>query len=147
MSEKSAVVIHFPVKPHIYKYLQNKIGEKLVVTKFDFFGGMVLDILTKKYSDLESVTNTLTFPVEVSFSYMEKMGIYIDGRVIRKFNSRVDAMFREEMRGFANINYNANQTPKETSLKLFLFQYNIDEDDIKFETLVKDFKRKNNKNT
>lgn len=142
MSERSAVVINFPVKPHVYKYLQNKVGEKLVVTKFDFFGGMVLDILTKKYSDLEAVTDRYTFPVEISFSYMEKMGIYIDNKVVKKFNSRVDAMFREEMRGFANINYNANHTPKETSLKQFLFQYNIDEDDIKFETLLKDFKRK-----
>jgi hypothetical protein len=145
MRERSAVVINFPVKPHVYKYLQNKVGEKLVVAKFDFFGGMVLDILTKKYSDLEAVTNALTFPVEISFSYMEKMGIYIDNRVIKKFNSRVDAMFREEMKGFANINYLVNQTPKEASLKLFLYQLNIDEDDIKFETLVKDFKRKNKK--
>lgn len=145
MRERSAVVINFPVKPHVYKYLQNKVGEKLVVTKFDFFGGMVLDILTKKYSDLEAVTNTVTFPVEISFSYMEKMGIYIDNRVIKKFNSRVDAMFREEIKGFANMNYQVNQTPKETSVKMFLFQLNIDEDDIKLETIVKDFKRRNKK--
>lgn len=145
MRERSAVIINFPVKPHVYKYLQNKVGEKLVVAKFDFFGGMVLDILTKKYSDLEAVNNAMTFPVEISFSYMEKMGIYIDNRVIKKFNSRVDSMFREEMKGFANINFQANKTPKETSLKLFLFQYNIGEDDIKFETLVKDFRRKSKK--
>ncbi|MEO8532840.1 MAG: hypothetical protein ABI441_03785 [Flavobacterium sp.] len=142
MSGKSTVIINFPVKPHVYKYLQNKVGEKLVVTKFDFFGSIVLDILTKKYSDLEAVTDRYTFPVEISFSYMEKMGIYIDNKVVKKFNSRVDAMFREEMRGFANVNFSVNHTPKEASLKQFLFQYNIDEDDIKFETLLKDFKRK-----
>ncbi|MEN9907160.1 MAG: hypothetical protein RLZZ540_301 [Bacteroidota bacterium] len=141
MSSKSAVVINFPVKPHIYKYLQKKVGEKLVVTKFCFFGGMVLDILTKKYSDLEVINDTYTFPVEISFSYMEKMGIYIDNRVAKKFNSRVDSMFREEMRGFVTTNFLANNIPKETSLAQFLTTYDIYEDDIKFETLVKDFKR------
>lgn len=146
MAKRSAVVINFPVKPHVYKYLQFKVGEKLVVSKLDFFGGMVLDILTKKYSDLESVDHEFTFPVEISFSYMEKMGIYIDNRVVKKFNNRVDAMFREEMRAFMSINFRANKIPKETSLRQFLFQYNIGEDDIKFETLVKDFKRKSLKN-
>lgn len=142
MSCKTTLIINFPVKPHVYKYLQYKVGEKLVVSKLDFFGGMVLDILTKRYSDLEAVSDKYTFPVEISLSYMEKMGVYIDNKVVKKFNNRVDTMFREEMRGFANINFSANRTPKEASLKQFLFQYNIDEDDIKFETLLKDFKRK-----
>ena len=142
MSGKSTIIINFPVKPHVYKYLQTKVGEKLVVTNFDFFGGIVLDILTKKYSYVDSVTDNYTFPVEISLRYAEKMGFYIDEKVVKKFNSRMDSMFREEMRGFAHINYKTNQTPREVSLKQFLFQYNIEEDDIKFETLLKDFKRK-----
>lgn len=141
MSDKSAVVIHFPVKPHVYKYLQYKVGEKLVVTKCDFFGSMVLDILSKNYSDLQSVSNDFTYPVEISIRYMEKMGIYIDSKIIRKFNTRIDDLFREEMRTFVGINYQMNEIPKETSLKQFLFIYNLDEDDIKFETLVKDLTR------
>lgn len=141
MSERSAVMIYFPVKAHVYKYLQNKVGEKLVVTKSDFFGGMVLDILSKNYSDLQSVSDELTFPVEISLRYMEKMGIYIDSKIIRKFNTRVDDVFREEMRTYVGLNYTANKIPKETSLKQFLHSYNLCEDDIKFETLVKDLRR------
>lgn len=141
MSENCAVVIHFPVKPHVYKYLQNKVGEKLVVSKNNFFGGMVLDVLSKNYSVFQAVNDDHTFPVEISIRYMEKMGIYIDSKIIRKFNTRVDDVFREEMRSFVGINYSANHIPKETSLKQFLFNYNLDEDDIKFETLVKDLTR------
>lgn len=141
MSEKSAIVIKFPVKPHVYKYLQTKVGEKLVVTKTDFFGGMVLDILSKNYCDLKAVNDELTFPVEISMRYMEKMGFYIDSKIIQKFNARVDDVFREEMRSFVGINYRANKIAKETSLKQFLLNYNLEEDDIKFETLVKDLRR------
>lgn len=141
MSERVAVIVNFPVKPHVYKYLQRKCGEKLVVTKSDFFGGMVLDILSKNYSDLQAVSDDVTFPVEISVRYMEKMGVYIDSKIIRKFNSRVDDIFREEMRTHVQINFNQYQMPKEKSLKTFLLHYNISEDDIKFETLVKDMKR------
>jgi hypothetical protein len=141
MSDHSSVVIKFPVKPHVYKYLQNKVGEALVANKSDFFGSMVLDILTKKPCDLQSVSGDLFFPVEVSLRYMERSGIYIDSKIIRKFNMRIDDVFREEMRLYVGLNYKANHIPKETSLKQFLFNYNMSEDDIKFETLLKDLRR------
>jgi len=141
MSERTAIIINFPVKPHVYKYLQNKVGEKLVVTKSDFFGSMVLDILSKNYSDFQAVNDDYTFPVEISMRYMEKMGVYLDCQIIRKFNTRVDDVFREEMRTYVGLNYRVNHIPKETSLKQFLFNYNLEEDDIKFETLVKDLSR------
>jgi hypothetical protein len=141
MSKTSGIIINFPVKSHVYKYLQNKVGEKLVVSKNNFFGGMVLDVLSKNYSVFQAVTDDYTFPVEISIRYMEKMGVYIDGKIIRKFNTRVDDVFREEMRTYVGLNYNANNIPKETSLKQFLLNYNLNEDDIKFETLVKDLTR------
>jgi len=143
MVERAAVVVNFPVRPHVYKYLQTKVGEKLNVTKSDFFGGLVLDILSKNYSDLQVVTYEYTFPVEISVRYMERMGIYIDSKIIRKFNTRVDDVFREEMRTYCGINFRANNIPMERSLKQFLFNYNLSEDDIKFETLVKDLRRSN----
>lgn len=141
MSERSAIVIHFPVKPHVYKYLQSKVGEKLIVTKNNFFGGMVLDILSKNYSDLQAVSDDFTFPVEISVRYMEKMGFYIDSRIMKKFNSRIDDLFREEMRTFVGLNFKMNNIPKENSLRQFIYNYNLDEDDVKFETLLKDLVR------
>jgi hypothetical protein len=66
---------------------------------------------------------------------MEKM-VYIDSKIIRKFNTRVDDVFREEMRTYVGLNFTANKIPKETSLKQFCFNYNLSED-IKFETLLR----------
>lgn len=141
MSDKAAIIVNFPVTAHVYKYLQSKCGEKLAVTKNCLFGSTILDILTKKESDLQSVTDEYTFPVEISLRYMEKVGFYVDAQILRKFNDRVDKTFREEMRAYVHINFDFNNIPREKSLKQFLSHYNICEDDIKFETLVKDYKR------
>jgi hypothetical protein len=67
---------------------------------------------------------------------MEKMGVYIDSKIIRKFNTRVDDVFREEMRTYVGLNFTANKIPKRV-LKQFCFNYNLSEDDIKFETLLR----------
>lgn len=141
MIERAAVIINFPVKPHVYKYLQKKCGEKLIVSKTNFFGSTILDILSKKHSRYESVTMDLLFPAEISMEYMRSMGIYLDDKIIRKFNTRVDDLFREEMRTYCDTNFEITQIPKEKSLKQLLFYYNISEEDIKFETLVKDLRR------
>jgi hypothetical protein len=44
---------------------------------------MVLDILSKNYSDLQAVKDDITFPVEISLRYMEKMGVYIDSKIMK----------------------------------------------------------------
>jgi hypothetical protein len=141
MSDKAVVVINFPVKPHVYKYLQSKVGEKLVASAGNFFGATVLDILSKRYSDYQAVSEEITFPVEISFRYMGTHGIYIDQRIVRKFNNRMDDMFREEMRSHVSISHSQYHIAKDESLRQFLFSYNISEDDIKFETLKKDIGR------
>lgn len=141
MSNRPVVTIHFPVKPHVYKFLQKKVGEKLIVSKKNFFGNLVLDVLSKKYCVLESVTDELTFPADISLRYMEDYGIYIDKNIVRKFNTQVDSLFKEEMRTFVNINNSINGMPKREAIRQFIFHYNISEDDIKFETLLKDIVR------
>jgi hypothetical protein len=58
---------------------------------------MVLDILSKNYSDLQAVKDDITFPVEISHGTW-KNGVYIDSKIIRKFNTRVDDVLREEIK-------------------------------------------------
>lgn len=141
MSEKPTITVHFPVKPHVYKFLQKKVGEKLIVTKNNFYGNLVLDVLSKRYCVLESVGDELTFPVDISLRYMTDFGIYIDKNIIRKFNAQIDKQFKEEMRSYVSINANANSLPKAEAVRQFTFHYNITEEDVKMETLLKDIVR------
>ncbi|PZO33200.1 MAG: hypothetical protein DCE86_05435 [Flavobacteriaceae bacterium] len=142
MSEKRAVVIYFPVSPHVYKYLQKKVGEKLVVTKQNFYGNLVLDILSKQSYYSPVVEDDLQFPVEISVRYMTEFGFSINARIFRKFNTQIDHIFREEMRSYVSVCHEANKIQKKEALHQFLVSFNIDEEDIKLETLLKDLVRK-----
>ncbi|MBC7847243.1 MAG: hypothetical protein H7Y10_12200 [Flavobacterium sp.] len=141
MNDKASVTIYFPVKAHVYKFLQAKLGEKLVVTKNNFYGNLVLDVLSKKYCVLESVSDDITYPVDISLRYMEDFGIFIDKKIIRKFNSQVDRIFKEELRSYVSMNSTMNGLQKKQSIEQFIFHYNLTEDDIKLETLLKDIGR------
>lgn len=139
--EKSFVVINFPVSKHVYKYLQKKVGEKLVATRSDYFGSLVLDIISKKYYKNHTLSSELSFPVEIGFRYLVDYGIYLNTSIVKKFDLQVDNMFREEMIAHIEIMVSKDFERKE-ALEDFLHYYNIDEDDIKLETLLKFFDRK-----
>jgi hypothetical protein len=141
MSDKTAVTVHFPVKVHVYKFLQKKVGEKLVVTKNNFYGNLVLDVLAKRYCVLEAVNDDITYPVEISLRYMSDFGIFVDKNIIRKFNAQIDRIFKEEIRTYVSINHTMNSMTKKDAVEQFLFHYDMTEDDIKLETILKDLNR------
>lgn len=137
MRNTISVVIFFPVDAHVYKYLQKSVGEKLVTSKNNFFGTIVLDLLSKRDTDIKIVKGELTYCVEISEDYMYRYGIYIDEKIKRKFNSHIDKMFRKELITHVEIQSAKGFRKKQEAIREFLFYYNITEEDIKFETLVK----------
>jgi hypothetical protein len=139
--DKSCIVIYFPVQAHVYKYLQAKVGESLKVSRKDFWGNLILDMLSKRYTPNHEMNSELVFPVEISMRYMSEYGVFFDSRIVKKFNSQVDKMMREEMRTHVFICNEKNGVPKDRALKQFMDFFNIVEDDIKFETLKKDLVR------
>jgi hypothetical protein len=72
------------------------------------------------------VKDDITFPVEISFIH-GKNGVYIDSKIIRKFNTRVDDVFKRKMRTYVGLNLGKQNPKEETSLKQFCFQYNLNE--------------------
>lgn len=137
MRSNLSVVVYFPVDPHVYKYLQKSVGEKLETSKNSFFGTIVLDLLSKGDCDINVIKGSLVYSVEISEWNMNHYGIYIDEKIKRKFNSHMDKMFRKELITYVDIQRDRGFRQKESALREFLFYYNITEEDIKFETLVK----------
>ena len=141
MTDKTGVVVYFPVAPHVHKFLQAKCGVKMVASKQGLYGNVILDLFSKRGANAVKMPETLTFPVEISMRYMRENGIFIDEQVVFKFNNRIDAMLREEMRTYVNLTNSNNSVPKDTAIRQFMDSYKITEEDIKFETLKKDFHR------
>jgi hypothetical protein len=67
------------------------------------------------------------------------MGVYIDSKIIRKFNTRVDDVLERKC-ALCWFKFYGEQNPKETSLKQFCFNYNLSEDDINW-NFTKDLRR------
>lgn len=141
MTDKTGVVVNFPVLPHVHKFLKAKCGEKMVANKQELYGNVVLDLLNKRGANVVKVSENLSYPVEISMRYMRENGVFIDDQIIYKFNNRIDRMLREEMRTYVFLSNFCNKIPKNTALRQFMECYNITEEDIKFETLQKDLVR------
>lgn len=137
MRSNISVIIFFPVEPHVYKYLQKSVGEKLVTSKNNFFGNIVLDLLSKRDTDIKVVRGELVYAVDISEDYMNRYGIYVDEKIKRKFNSHMDKMFRKELLTYVAIESSKGFRLRREKLAEFLFYYNITEEDFKFETLIK----------
>ncbi len=132
-----AIVIKFPVQTHVYKYLQQKVGPSMMVSRSNFFGNLVLDILSKREKAEKAPLGTMVFPVEIHEDYMNRFGFNISPNVIRKFNLQVDRMFKEEMCTYVSLTCSHNPVKKTEALSQFLNSFDISEDDIKTETLIK----------
>jgi hypothetical protein len=93
---------------------------------------MVLDILSKNYSDLQAVKDDITF--QISLSTWKKWEFTL---IARSYESLTPGLmtFLERKCAYVGLNFTANKIPKETSLKQFCFNYNLS--DIKFETLLR----------
>lgn len=139
MPKSVTVIITFNVEKHIFKYLLKNVGGKMIVSKKNFYGQMTLDILSKDYKkyQYEPCDSMVPYKVEIGEDYMNRYGIFLNDEILRKFNHSLDKVFRQEMMTHIRINYKNNLKTKEGALRDFLSHYEINEDDIKFETLVK----------
>ncbi|MFN7013537.1 MAG: hypothetical protein ACK4ON_04600 [Bacteroidia bacterium] len=132
-----SVVIHFPVERHVYKYLQYHVGEKLVVRKKNYFGSIALDMFSVKDRAYKELNNSLSYPVEFSEDFLKRYSIY-EGKICNnKFNNLIDQMFRQELMSYIRISVYPKNGSKEGALKDFLFHYNICDEDINYESLLK----------
>ena len=145
MAENFSVQINIPVSDHIYKYLAAKCGTGLfTATRNTFVGSVVLSMLSRN-EDLKresSKKHSKVFTVLVKEDSYMRNGIFIDLKCMKAFNEMVDKMFREELYCHMIINKFTHKSQYLDCIRNFLRIYNINEEDIKEETVYRDFKRK-----
>ncbi|TXK73937.1 hypothetical protein [Mesonia sp. HuA40] len=141
-----AITQHIPVANHVYKYLVKRCGSDTITANRNTFIGCLITTLHSRNNDLrkkQSVKKyTKTFNIVVPYHLYGKNGVYITEVNAQLFNTMIDRMFREEIYAHIMICNITNQTMFLKSLKSFLEIYEISEEDIKLETLYRDFKRK-----
>ena len=139
-------IIEFPVKNHIKKYLVFKYGQLYKYSSTSSLAILIRDTLSKEsYYNLNKFKNTESYQIELNQPYISRYGVFFDENKLYQFNREVEHLFREELYQFMNFNKNIYKLKYRTSLRDFLKTMEITEEDIKIETLLRDFDRKHNK--
>lgn len=140
-----SITQNIPVANHVYKYLKYRYGDDIITaSRNTVVGGIVLSLLHKN-NDIRHVSKKSyekVFKVLIKEEKYLRNGVHIDTRCAQAFNDIIDKMFREELFCHVMINKFSSNEQFNEGIRNFLLVYDITEDDIKYETLYRDFKRK-----
>lgn len=137
------VEVSIPVKGYVKKYLIKRYGDRHTVSRTSFLGKLILVSLSKHFTRQDICTGK-----ELKYSY--KLGLTekyfkLKGRGLTR-NKRFflaecfEDVLREDLRQHLDqVSLNGGKVLPE--LKAWLKHYDITEEDIKFESLYKDYQR------
>ena len=139
-----SVTQNIPVANHVYKYLLAICGsDHIEASRSTYIGSLILSIQGRNYDvRIKKTQFTKFFRADINECYYEKTGLVITKENAQLFNDQIDQKFRDELYRNMLINDHLTETLFLKSMRRFLDLYQINEDDIKLETLYRDFKRK-----
>ena len=139
-----SIIQEIPVSDHVYKYLLKLCGsDRIEANRSTYVGSLVLSLQGRNYDVRPSKKKfTKLFKARISETYYDKNGMYITSENALLFNDQLDKKFRDEL--FRNMLMNRHLDEKLflKSMRAYLDFYDITEEDIKVESLYRDFKRK-----
>lgn len=139
-----SITQNIPVANHVYKFLVARYGtDHITASRKTFVGNLILSLHGRNMDvDRKKIGFTKIFRITVSERYYQKLGVHISTENAMLFNEQIDRSFREELFCHALINKKTEKKAVLKSIRDFLDVYDITEDDIKMDTLYRDFKRK-----
>jgi hypothetical protein len=139
-----SITQNIPVADHVYKYLLRICGtDHIFATRSTYIGSLVLSLQGRNQDvRLSKKKFSRIFKAEISECYYEKTGMFITQQNAQLFNEQVDKKFRDELFRMMLMNRHLEEKLFLKTMRAYLDFYDITEDDIKIETLYRDFKRK-----
>jgi hypothetical protein len=149
--------MRIPIKTYLHKYLLNQLGtEKFILQKYSNCNTSTRELLwQKRLSDLIFpllITGNGYKPEEIGFKNFVYMAVFPSNTAIREkrmsisskgvqcINNALYTWFMEDLQEFCDEALSTNQRIDMRILK-FMSDYNIDEDDIRFDSLKKNYYR------
>lgn len=134
--------LHFPVQPHVLKYLRFRYGPNFVYTNNSSIAPIIRAVLSDPVNSKASkFISDHHYEIILGSYYHNRFKVIYSKEKIFQFNADVDWLFREELYQFMILNRNIYDIKYRTSMRDFLKKLGITEDDIKQETLLKQFGR------
>ena len=141
-----SITQNIPVANHVFKYLIKICGtDHIEACRTNFVGSLVLSLQGRNYDvGLSNHKFTKIFKAEVNECYYSKTGMFITSENAQLFNDQIDKKFRDELFRYMVMNRHLEEKLFLKTMRAYLDFYNITEEDIKLDSLYRDFKRKKN---
>ena len=133
-----------PVADHVYKYITGINGsDTIIAERSDFIGNIILSSLNRN-SDVQLSRKKYKKSIKIvikDHQYL-KNGVFIGLKRGQVFNNLIDKMFRRELYSHCFMNKDMHDDKYIEVIRKFLNVYNISEDELKLDSIYRDFKRK-----
>lgn len=136
------IQISIPVKKHVKKFLIKKYGEIHTITKKTFLGLLLLELISNEAdtSDID-FKNHDKYNMAIPELYFNTKGFSINRNKRKFLGVCLEKLFFEEFYSFVDVELAKGKGNAWQSVKLFLFLYKIDENDMKLESMYRNYQR------
>jgi hypothetical protein len=137
------VTVSIPVKGHVKKYLCTRYGTEHTLTKNSLLGMLIYHSLSQEIERQPVSISELPFRycVNVSEFYMSRKGHTVKMKTRKFLGLCLETLFLEDMKGFIDKCLSGMGLTAMASLKIFLQTYGISEEDVKIESLYRNYQR------
>lgn|SRR5690606_16191141 len=136
------ITLKIPCKSYVRKYLIARYGLNHTITKQSLLGMMVHEKLSKNYNPADYIRRSDdVYEVVLTDWCFRNVGHSIDIPTLNALGSAMYYLFREDLYLYVRQQL-AKGEKATTAIKEFLQMFDITEDELKFETVYRDYKRK-----
>lgn len=150
-----SIILHMPLKSYLCKFLIKKYGTHHKVSINSSLGIYLTDLLDKQYrKEHRSLKEKNFYPFHFPKSIVEKRGFDMSSAKMKKFEIFMQKLFLSSLDDYITTSMHSNlMVPGETNfykqdvmkaMKQFLHCYGVTEDEIKLDSLYRNYKREKN---
>jgi len=142
------ITIDLPVTSYLQKYLTVKFGTLYQARESDWFGLLIINILSPKNEreyEFKKIKSDSFYTVTIGISKAEKCGFLISKSKGEQLAKAVENYFRSELFSSAILNARNFDVDYKTTIINTLESFGITEEELHYESIRKDFNR-NKKN-
>ncbi len=131
-----------PVSLHIKKYLEYNFGKNYVFNQKDFFGKIIVSVFRKGYRKRVVVKCDTSYTINLKQYQIDVIGNLIEWENCVSLNKAVDSFFRAQVFFYMDMQRKLDEDNAYPSMVQCLYEMNITEEDINYDSLYRDYKRK-----
>lgn len=138
------ITIDLPVTSYLQKYLTYRFGQLYQARESDWFGLLIINILSPKNEadyELKNFKPNSYYTITLGISKAEKRGFLVSKRKGEQLAKAVENYFRNELYLSAIMNARHFDIDYKTTIINTLESYGITEEELHYESIRKDFNR------